>query len=300
MSDSLPAAFHVTMINPLRRRRSVPTDLFYEYWRDSHAQIAARIPGLNDLWIHWLSYEYGRLWPTLTGVSSDLPEKDRFDGVPEPRFATQKDLLQFAQSPVHPHLIEDERNIFEMALVYQSLGAHSHTHIDKLQHLTPNGQLLDRRFLLFLKVGHYVSIEQFQEFVGQTLPASLSTSPHLVKLRTHIFEPAHSQPSGAPDDVIRAQSADKQYQAAIEVGFPDGIAMGRFLKSSEWLSTIDKQCRHFRAVHAFGVTHTFTLKYGGALTLCGLRGYAASRQIERLRAVNQMHSELEKLFVGAL
>lgn len=73
---------YLTMINTLRRRRSVPLELFYEYWRDTHVAVAARLPGIHTLRTHWVDWDEGRRWPTTDGVDAELAEHLRFQGIP--------------------------------------------------------------------------------------------------------------------------------------------------------------------------------------------------------------------------
>src|ERR1700728_2028789 len=94
LAERYPTPF-LTILFTLRRRRAVPEDLFYAYWRDVHCQISSRLPGMHQLWIHFLDHERGRAWPQVAGIGGDRDEADRFEGVPEPVFLTEAALNRF-------------------------------------------------------------------------------------------------------------------------------------------------------------------------------------------------------------
>jgi hypothetical protein len=64
----------LTFMHTLRRRRAIPPDLFNAYWRDTHCQISARLPGQHSLCTHVLDYERGRAWPEVAGIERELAD----------------------------------------------------------------------------------------------------------------------------------------------------------------------------------------------------------------------------------
>lgn len=284
----------LTMLNPLRRRRGVPLDLFYAYWRDAHVQIAARLPGIHDLRIHQVSFETAGLWPRVPGVDHELPENDRFEGVPEPDFLTQDDLGRFLAN-MGP-LMDDEANIFEETIGYQSLGANTVTHVDRLAPPGPDGDPSLVRYLVFVKAAGDVTAEAFREFVGESLAAALVADPRVLKLRTHLFEPYDNAAVALDAAAVSHHKApDKQYQAAYEIAFGDPLELTRFAQGPAWAGTLDGQGRHLRAAHPFRILRSYQMKEGGELTLVGLRTPAVAEQIVRLGALNQLHPDVVHL-----
>ena len=300
--DDVPSRhveFFVTMVNPLQRLRSVPPDLFNAYWRDAHAQIACRLPGLHDLWLHELSYEDGRLWPAVEGIESDLPEEARFDGASEPRFLTEEDTKRFLAAKAHPHLLADEPVVFSDAAVCQSLGPNSKTFLDRLEDPAPNGDHRSTKFLLFFKAAAWVKQGQFRDYMSRRFAEVFASTGHVLKFRLHLFE---DSAAGEGERFLRGsgrgRASDWRYQAAAEVAFRDGLEMGAFLQSVTWVASLSQQAAHIRVCHAFGVPHTHTLRHGGELTLAGLRTPAVADLIQRLRTVNQLAPEVAELFRG--
>jgi hypothetical protein len=282
------------MLNPLRRRRGVPLELFYAYWRDAHVQIAARLPGINDLRIHQVSFETAGPWPRIPGVDHELPEEDRFEGVPEPDFRTDEDFGRFLAN-MGP-LMDDEVNLFEETIGYQSLGASTVTHVDRLAPAAPDGDPDLVRYLVFVKAAVDVTTDAFGTFVGERLAADLSSDPRVLKLRTHLFEP-YSNTAVALDAaaVSHYKAPDKQYQAAYEIAFGDPLELARFVHGPAWAGSIDGQVKHFRAAHPFRILRSYQMKEGGELTLAGLRTPAVAEQIVRLGALNQLEPDVAHL-----
>jgi hypothetical protein len=294
LSDRYPTPF-LTILFSLRRRRSVPEDLFYAYWRDVHCQISARLPGMHQLWIHFLDYEHGRAWPQVPGIARELDEADRFEGVPEPVFLTEEDVNRFgaAMSP----LMNDELNIFEETIGYQALGANSRTVLDRLPDPAPDLPENALRFLIFIKQAEGVDSEGFRLFMTDRLAPAWAGAPELLKLRMHLFEPYMNE-----DLLMDAQELShykapkKQYQACLEVVFADALAVRRFAASPAWLA--DEQRAHIREQHAFEVVRRYTMRYGGQMTVTGLRGAAEAELIHRVGAINQLAPDVVDLLGG--
>jgi hypothetical protein len=282
----------LTMIITLRRRSAIPPELFYDYWVNAHAgQIASRLPGIYDLRLHELSYEAGLLWPWVPEIDHELPEEDRFDGIPEPAFASEEGLQQFvgAMAP----LMDDEANIFEETIAYQSLGENSTTFVDR----TDSAGNDVRRFLLFLKARG--DVEAFREFLLNELAPGFAAAHQVLMLRAHLFEP-YTDDYGGMDarGLSHAKPPEKQYQAMIEIAFRDGLELGTFARSPAWTGTLDRQAEHIRACHAFGVSIVHTLRRDGELTLAGMRTPMIADLIARVGAASQLEPAVVDLVLG--
>ncbi len=286
---------YLTLLYTLRRRRSIPPDLFYGYWRDTHCQVSARLPGQHSPWIHFLDFERGGLWPAVPGIGRELAEADRFDGVPEPVYTGAEGVAQFAAA-MKP-LEDDEVNIFEETIGYRALGANSRTFVDRLAEPAP---VLDQgvlRFLVFCKQSATVDGEMFRAFIREELAPRWAESDEVLKLRLHLLEPYATEgllmESGG---VNHAKEPDKQYQACFEIVFADAVAMRRFATSTAWLAA--GQRAHLREQHAFLVTRHYCMRHLGELTLTGRRTAAVAEQILRVGAVNQLTPQVSALIDG--
>ena len=296
---------YLTMVNTLRRRRSVPLDLFYAYWRDTHCGISARLPGLYNLQTHWVSWDDGRSWPSLAGVESELPEEQRFDGVPEPSYLTAEDMQAFgaAMAP----LMNDEHNIFEKTIGYSSLGANSTTVKDQLNP-APNGELGSLSYLLFVRQRPHIPAAEFRGSTSE-VARLLAQDVNVVKLRLHLLEPYASSEvflDAGTADVSHAIDPADQHQAVIHIGFADSATQDAFHDGTAWQNAIPVLQGLFAALHPFRLTRTYTWKVAGQPTLAALRGAHVVDQIRALGAANQVQPDTLALFesgfgsVGAL
>ncbi len=285
---------HLTLIFSLRRRRGVPLDLFYAYWINAHAaQIAARLPGIHDLWLHEISYEDGLLWPRVADVEFELDEADRFEGVPEPAFANESDVNAFLAN-MGP-LMEDEANIFDETVAYASIGQNSRTLVD---HAPPTlCQKGGRRFMLFMRPRSGVSKQDFNAYVSNSFAATLAQASGVEKVRIHLFEPSpgDDSPMAKASAVSRAAPAVRDYGAMCEVAFADGMTFGAFARSDTWLNMQDGYRRHLSACHAFGVNVTHRLKQAGDMTFAGLRTPLIADIIDRVAAASQLDPDVDAL-----
>jgi hypothetical protein len=286
---------YLTFLYTLRRRAAIPADLFYAYWRDTHCQVSSRLPGQHSLWIHLLDFERGRLWPAIAGVGRELAEEDRFDGVPEPVFLAEEDLARFARA-MEP-LEDDEANVFEETIAYRALGDNSRTYLDRLPDPAPVFDEGALRFLIFCKQAQDVDPEAFRTFMRERLVRAWVSSEELLKLRMHLFEPYVSEQLLMDSTGVSHDKApDKQYQACLEVVFPDALAMRRFAAGPLWLA--DEQRAFIREQHPFLVWRRYCMRYHDELTLTGRRTAAVAEQILRVGALNQVGPAVTALLDG--
>ena len=286
----------LTMVITLRRRLAIEPGLFYAYWVNAHAgQIASRIPGIYNLRLHELSYDAGRLWPHVPGVGFELPEEDRFDGIPEPVFRDEQGLQQFlgAMAP----LMDDEANIFEETIAYQSFGENSTTFADRTDPVDSDRDLL--RFMLFLQARDGVPVDVFRRFLTDELAPSFAAADEARFVRLHLLEP-YTDDYGGLDarGLSHSKPPEKQYQAVCEIAFRDGLGFGRFARSAAWTGTRERQAEHLRACHAFGVPVVHTLRRDGELTLAGLRTPMIADLIASVGAASQLEPAVTDLVLG--
>jgi hypothetical protein len=290
-----PATF-LTMVNTLRRRRSIPEDLFYEYWRDAHVQIAARLPGIHSLWTHWVAFDDAGLWPRVDGIEGDLAEHLRFDGVPEPTFLRAEDVEAFVANM--GVLMQDERNIFEETISYPSMGDGSVTLIDRLVDPTPAGDQGGLRMLVYLRRRRDVGHAAFHAWVASSFAPALAGDERVLKLRRHLLEPYDDSAvvlDAGADSVSHRKAPGDQYQAMLEIVVPDEAALAQFADGDVWGGSVAGQLDHLEAAHAFRASRTYCMKFNGRLTTAGLRTAAVAEQIAAVGASNQLSPEVRGL-----
>ena len=287
---------HLSMLFSLKRRQGIPLDVFYTYWVNAHAaQIAARLPGIDHLWLHEISYEDGQIWPHTEGVEFALAEADRFEGVPEPCFETEEHLNQFlgAMEP----LMTDEANIFEETVAYPSMGDNSKTYKD----LTPPSFSAPRflKFLLFIRKTEGSVIEDFRRYMADDLAPSLAAADEVRKLRLHLLEPyCDDSPMADASAVSALAPPARRFDAAIEIAFENGLDFARFSTSAAWKKGTERRAAHMAACHAFKVNATHNLKRDGRLTFEGLRTPIVAKAIEQVAAISQFNASVMALQEG--
>jgi len=286
----------LTLIITLRRRRAIPLDLFFAYWVNAHAaQIAARLPGIHDLWLHELSYEDGLIWPRVAGVDWELAEEDRFEGIPEPCFVREEGVGEFlaANAP----LMDDEPNVFEETVAYSSLGESSETLVDRTD--DARGEAGVRKFMLFLQARAGVDTDAFRGFISDTYAPGLAGSEHVLKVRRHLFEP-YTDDYGGMDarGLSHSKAPEKQYQASVEVSFASALELGRLARSDVWADLAAALPDYVGGCHAIGVSVTHRLRRDGELTLDGQRTPMVADLIRQVGAATQLEPETVDLVLG--
>lgn len=283
----------LTMIFSLKRRPGIPLDLFYNYWVNAHAaQIAARLPGIDHLWLHEISYEDGQVWPHTDGVEYHLAEGERFQGVPEPCFESEENLHAFlgAMEP----LMTDEANIFEETVAYQSLGDNSKTYVDHAPPSFEAPRLL--KFLLFLRKADSAGIGEFRAYLSDELAPAWAGAEEVKKLRLHLFEPYRDDSEMADASAVSALAPPaRRYDAMIEIAFESGLDLARFARQPAWTDGRQRRADFIAACHAFKVNVTHNLKRDGELTFEGLRTPIIAKSIEQVTAISQFNASVMAL-----
>ncbi|MBW8638447.1 hypothetical protein K1W69_14715 [Hoeflea sp. WL0058] len=283
----------LSMIFSLKKRPGIPLDVFYTYWVNAHAaQIAARLPGIDHLWLHEISYEDGQVWPHTEGVGFHLVEEDRFEGVPEPCFESEEHLNQFlgAMEP----LMTDEANIFEETVAYPSVGDNSKTYKDETPASFRAPRLL--KFMLFICKNDGVSLEDFRSYMSGDLAPALAGCTEVKKLRMHLLEPFDPNSQMADASAVSALAPpNRRFDASIEIAFENGLDLARFTKSAAWAGGAEKRAKFMSACYAFKVNATHNLKRDGGLTFEGLRTPIIARSIEEVTAISQFNDSVMAL-----
>jgi len=286
----------LTLMITLRRRRAVPLDLFFAYWVNAHAaQIASRLPGIHDLWLHELSYEDGLVWPRVSGVDWELAEEDRFEGIPEPAFLSEEGVGEFLSA--NAPLMDDEPNVFEETIAYSSLGDNSATVVDRTD--DARGEVSVLKFMLFLQARTGETSDAFRGFVAERFAPALASSEHLLKVRRHLFEP-YTDDYGGMDarGLSHAKAPEKQYQAAVEISFANALELDKLVRSETWGEIATELPKHLSGCHAFRVSVTHRLRRDGELTLDGLRTPMIADLIRRVGAASQLEPGVVDLVLG--
>ena len=273
----------------VRKLEGVPQDLFAMYWRDVHAPLCARLPGLGYYVQHHFSRDrWANLWPIPEGVRRmDLV----LDGAVEIGFANSGDQARFTEAS--PILFGDEFNLFAHAVAY-GLPKGSRTLVDRQVDAILNGPDALHRFHLHLNGG---SGEGFRPWLS-AWAGLLAAHPEVQRLRLHLPEPYdNANPAPPSPHVDHWVSDERKDIGVIEIGFATPLAARTFFESEEYRATDAGQREYVRSVGTFLVTAIYTFIRDGAITTAGFRGSGPAQLIQRIGAANQTRSDVSRLFV---
>ncbi len=91
------------MIFGAKRKPGMSREDFGKYWTTTHASLARKVPGIHRYVIN--------LAPDLSGSGFE----PAYDGFAETWFATPEDMRLSARSPEIRVVLEDEKNLFDIA-----------------------------------------------------------------------------------------------------------------------------------------------------------------------------------------
>jgi hypothetical protein len=272
----------------VRRRDGVPHDLFATYWRDVHATLCSRLPGLGFyVQQHFDRNHTANLWPFADGLR---PIKAVLDGSAELGFANLEDQAIFAEAGTI--LYGDEANFIGEAVAY-ALPNGSVTYVDREEDGARNG--LDR----FHRVHVYMNRKPGSEasaWLAET-SAELARSEVVQKWKLHLPEPYSNEHPAPPSPNVEHIVEEERLNLAIaEVAFASARAAREFFATRAFQKVMASQAEHIDAVGAYLVTGFYTFVRDGRLTTAGLRGSRPAELIEVTGAANQLEQAVTSMF----
>ena len=130
----------------VRKRDGLPHELFANYWRDVHATVCSRLPGLGYyVQQHFDRRHTANLFPMAEGVRRITAV---LDGSAELGFASPEDQARFGEASAI--LYADERNVFSEAIAYL-LPTGSRTFVDRERDGARNGPDRLHRIHVYMK-----------------------------------------------------------------------------------------------------------------------------------------------------
>jgi EthD domain len=278
----------------LWKRQSITHTLFDDYWRDVHGPVCARLPGQHQYWQFHLDRCEGGFWPTIPGVEYVCPEASQFQGIAELTFTSEAERnLWFESATI---LMDDEHNIFNKAIGYNSSGGNSITYVDGIPSGQPNGALDLLKFHIMVKKSPNVSVTALRQYFRETFAPSVSQSESVLKLRLHLFEAIDNSRADA-SGVSHFEAPEEQYQAAIEIAFANPLEMEKFFASREYAIAIRDLARYVQRFLIFPERTAYTFVYDGKMTLAGQRSSTVAELISNIGATNQLKEDITNLMM---
>lgn len=279
----------------LWKRHGIALEQFDDYWRDVHGPVCARLPGQFQYWQYHVAHNEGGLFPAVEGVEGRTAEEDQFDGIAELTFRSVGDRQAWLDAS--SILMADEHNLFRKAIGYVTAEGNSRTYVDGIEVGDPNGGTGVVKFHVQVRRREGVGAADFRRYLSERLAPAVARSPHVLKLRLHLFEPLDT---GRPEaaGVAHAEIPEKQYQAAFEVGFRNRLELESFFASEAYAATAADLAKYVRALAPFPERNAYTFVYDGRMTLAGQRGSRAAEVITGLGALNQLRDDILDLMLG--
>jgi len=248
----------------VRRRDGVPHDLFTSYWRDVHATLCSRLPGLGFYAV--------------------------LDGSAELGFANLDDQATFAKAGTI--LYGDEANFIGEAVAY-AMPNGSLTYVDQEEDGFRNGP--DR----FHRIHVYMNRRpgpQASAWLMET-SAELARSEAVQKWKLHLPEPYSNENPAPPSPNVEHIVEDDRLNLAIaEVAFASARTAREFFATPNFQKVLSGQAEHIDALGAYLVTGFYTFVRDGRPTTAGLRGSRPAELIEAAGAANQLQPAIVSVF----
>ena len=239
----------------VRKRDGLPHELFANYWRDVHATVCSRLPGLG----YYVQQHFDRdhtanLFPMAEGVRRITAA---LDGSAELGFASSEDQARFGEASAI--LYADERNLFSEAIAYL-LPTGSRTFVDRERDGARNGPDRLHRIHVYMNRKTGTDAAHWLEDISATLAAD----PAVAKWKLHLplpYDNAHPAPPSP--DVGHQAERDRLNLAIAEVAFENARVASEFFSGGNFQKIIREQPLHLDAIGAYLVTGFYTFVRDG-------------------------------------
>ncbi|WP_086386822.1 EthD domain-containing protein [Caballeronia sordidicola] len=274
----------------VRRRDGLPQELFANYWRDVHATLCSRLPGLNFyVQQHFDRNHYANFWPMAEGVRRI---NAKLDGSAELGFANLEQQAIFAEAGTI--LYHDEANFIGEAVAY-NLRSGSLTLIDKDENASRNGADPFHRIHL------YMSRKRGKDTTAWLTETSTALSQHdsVIKWKLHLLDPYdNNRPAPPSPNVEHYVEEDRLNLAVAEIAFSSPLAAQSLFSSRIFKEVHAAQAQHVGAIGVYLVKGFYTFVRDGCPTLAGLRGSRVAELITELGATNQLDEKVMARFAS--
>jgi hypothetical protein len=275
----------------VRRRDGVSSENFFSYWRDVHATLCSRLPGLGFYVQQHFDREGGaNLWPIADGVRRIDAV---LDGSAELGFANENDQATFSEAG--KILYNDEHNLFGESVAYL-LPTGSTTFVDREEDGQRNGADGLHRVHVYMnrRPGPDAS-----EWLRES-SADLAAIDVVQKWKLHLPRPYdNAVPAPPSPHVEHVIGTDRLNIAVAEVAFENARVARDFFGSAAFKRVLSAQAKHIDAIGAYLVTGFYTFVRDGQPTAAGIRGSRPAELIDLFGASNQLCPEVQIKFVRA-
>jgi ketosteroid isomerase-like protein len=279
----------------LKKRSGISLKLFDDYWKNVHGPVCARLPGQYQYWQFHVEHSQNDLWPIHQGIKYDLSPEDQFDGIAELTFTSEKDRQTWFEAAAI--LMNDEYNLFNKAIGYNTSSNNSKTYVDRLTIGDPNGKIDCLKLHVMVKKADGVGISAFREYMSENFATAIIQNNSVLKFRLHLFEEVdNSRPEAGA--VVHSEPLEKQYQAAFEIAFSNTLEKEKFFASADYLAASENISQYIKQINPFPERTANTFVYSGKMTLAGQRSSTVADLITKAGAINQLQEDIVALISG--
>ncbi len=279
----------------LKKRSGISRQLFSDYWKNVHGPVCARLPGQYQYWQFHLEHSQNDLWAIHEGIEYNLSPEDQFDGIAELTFTSEQERQNWFQAAAI--LMNDERNLFNKAIGYNTSPNNSKTYLDRLTTGDPNGKIDCLKMHVMLKKNQRVSLRDFRTYLSEYFAPAIILNNSVLKFRLHLFEEVdNSRPEAGI--VAHSEPLEKQYQAAWEIAFSNSLAKEKFFASADYLAAAENISQYIEQINPFPERTAHTFVYSGKMTLAGQRSSTVAELITEVGAINQLQEDIVALVSG--
>ena len=279
----------------LWKRKDVDRKTFFDYWRNVHGPVCARLPGQHQYWQFHLDHNPSTLWSKIEGINYETVPEDQFDGIAELTFASEQQRQRWFEAA--SILMDDEHNLFRKAIGYNTSANNSQTYVDRISDSEPNGTLELLKFHVMIRKAPSVRLEEFRSYMRESFAPVATASDAVLKFRLHLFEEVDNSRADATG-TIHTEPLEKQYQAAFEIAFANSLEKKRFFASEQYQQTVSDQPWYISQMSVFPERAVHTFVYDGQMTLSGQRSSTVARLISQVGAINQLQNDVVSLMNG--
>ena len=278
----------------LWKRKGITLELFDNYWKDVHGPVCARLPGQYQYWQFHVAHNEGGIWAVPGDAINASNADEHFDGIAELSFVSELDRETWFKAAAI--LMDDEHNIFSKAIGYNTSPGNSITFIDGIENGAPNGETGVEKYHCLIRKADGVSVEEFRKYIKEQFAPALASSERVVKLRLHLFEEVdNSRPDAG--GVSHYEPPEKQYHAAVEIGFWSHLERELLLASEEYLEAVKDFPKYVKDFKPFPERTAYTFVYQGEMTLAGERSAKVAELIMKIGAENQLKEEIKSVML---
>lgn len=223
--------------------RDVPREQQLAYWRNIHAQKAARTKGVLEYRQHHFEQNSLGHWPLVAGIDTEIRPEQQIDGVEEVILNTR--AVKYHRKLTSPESVE----AFKKIELYVTKLPTSHW-LSFAQ-----SQKVSYREVVLIRRKPHVRLQEFHGFIERILAPAIASTPGIAEMHHHLLEPAWQR------------QLYSNYQAMLIIGAADAITLKKALASVYFQATESAQQAHCDAIHTYTVADSYIFTKAGRPTL---------------------------------